>query len=122
MTDRIKVAAADEFSPGERRLVSVDGMPVGVFNVEGEYFAIENQCAHDGGPVCRGTVDSELVGEYSGPGERVKESFDGDPAIACPWHGWEYDLSSGEHLGDDSISITTYDTTVDDGVVYILPK
>lgn len=120
MSERIEVAPIDELRCGERRIVSAAGTSIGVFNVDGELFAVENQCAHDDGPVCRGNVNSALVGEYPGPGERVRESFDGDPAIACPWHGWEYDLATGTHLGDDAVSIPAYEVQVEDDVVYVL--
>jgi len=121
MTGRVPVGPVDEFPPGERTLVTVEGREVGVFNVDGELYAIANRCAHEGGPVCDGQPRGALVGEYVGPGERVRESFSTAPAIACPWHGWEYDLRTGRHLGDPSIAIPTYDVVVVDGVVHVEP-
>jgi nitrite reductase/ring-hydroxylating ferredoxin subunit len=120
VSERVEVAPEDEFEPGERRLLSVEGRSIGVFNVDGEYFAIENRCAHDTGPVCEGQVHNALVGEYDGPGSRVRESFDGAPSIACPWHGWEYDLNTGVHLGTDDIAIRTFDVEIIDGTVCVI--
>ena len=119
MSDRVAVKPEDEFEVGNREIIDADGVSIGVFNVEGEYFAIRNQCLHDCGPVCEGRVQRLLTGEFVGPGERVTEKFDGKHAIACPWHGWEYYLESGEHVADDDYTLPTYDVTVHDGVVCV---
>ena len=103
MTERTFVADADDLGPGERHIVEVGSMRVGVINYEGEYYAIQNTCAHDGGPVCKGLVQGKLEGDWPGPGERVDEYFAETPVIACPWHGWEYDLETGDHVSDPRI-------------------
>ena len=117
--DLVRVCDVAELHDGERRMVEVDGREVGVLNVEGDYYAIANTCAHMGGPVCEGKVQGALKGEFLGPGKRVNEYFADELAIACPWHGWEYDLATGEHLGDDDIRIPTYDVVVEDGTVFV---
>jgi nitrite reductase/ring-hydroxylating ferredoxin subunit len=119
MSDLVEVAPEEELGPGERRIVEVDGRSVGVFNVDGEFYAVANECAHEGGPVCTGRLHGALVGTYEGPGERVRERFSDTPAIACPWHGWEYDLTTGDHLGDPAVSLPSYDVVVEDGVVHL---
>ncbi|MFB6097030.1 MAG: Rieske (2Fe-2S) protein [Haloferacaceae archaeon] len=119
MSAPVKVCAESDLGPGERELVEVDGNEVGVFNVDGDYYALLNHCPHREGPLCEGDVVPALVGEWPGPGERTSKTADGDPAITCPWHGWEFDLDSGDHLGDDRVSVPTYDVTVEDGVVYV---
>lgn len=119
MTDRVRVCAAADLEEGDRRLIEVDGQEIGVLNVDGELYAISNVCAHMGGPVCEGKVQGKLVGEYVGPGKRVEESFSDELAIACPLHGYEYDLETGVHLGVDDISVPTYDVVVEDGDVYV---
>lgn len=117
--DDVYVCEVDDLAEGERRLVETADGEVGVLNVDGEYYAISNVCAHRGGPVCEGKVGGALVGEFRGPGERVDEDFSDDPAIACPLHGWEYDLATGVHLGDDDIAIPTYDVVVKRGSLYL---
>lgn len=120
MSDRVRVKPADEFEEGERAIVEVDGRSVGVLNVDGEYYAVLNQCAHAGGPVCEGQVKPQLEGEFVEPGKRIKKTLSEDSfRISCPWHGWDYDLESGVHLGQSDISIPTFDVTVEDGVVYV---
>lgn len=119
MNDREFVAPADELEPGDRTIIEVGGMEVGVINYEGEYYGIQNVCAHDGGPVCKGLVQGTLEAKWPGPGERVNEYFSDTPAIACPWHGWEYDLETGDHIGDPTISLRTYDIIEEEGDLFI---
>lgn len=116
---RIEVVDADSFEHGDRRVVESEFDEIGVFNYEGELYAISNRCPHRGGPVCTGKVKGALVGEWPGVGERIEERFDDKPAITCPWHGWDFDLDSGKHVGDDSIAVPTYDVFVEDGTIYV---
>ena len=118
--DRVRVCGADDLKPGERTIVDSPRGSIGVFNVDGAYYAIENQCAHQGGPVCTGKQQGALKGEFVDLGERVKEYFSDDvPAIACPWHGWEYDLRTGDHLGDPAFGIDAFDVVEDGGDLYV---
>ena len=91
-TARYVVAAVDEIAPGERKIVTVAGRSIGVFNVGGEFFALRNRCPHQGGALCEGQLWGVLQSER--PGE-----FDFRPSrevIACPWHGWEFHLRTGQ--------------------------
>ncbi len=86
------VARAGDVPEGSRLLVEVEGRSIGIFHVEGRYYALLNRCPHNGGPLGKG----EVVGliESSAPGD-----WKLDPSrkfLACPWHGWEYDLATGE--------------------------
>jgi 3-phenylpropionate/trans-cinnamate dioxygenase ferredoxin subunit len=90
------VTRADALKAGERLIVDVDGRSVGVFNVDGNFFALLNRCPHQGGPLCLGEI-FDLV-ESDGPGD-----FQLDPdvqLVACPWHGWEFDLRTGQSYFD----------------------
>ena len=93
---RHPVAQAGEIPPGGRKLVTVGRIQVGVFNVAGEFKAYRNACPHAGAPVC--------VGRISGTSQpsRVYEYIYGSEGciLRCPWHGWEFDLRTGEHLVD----------------------
>lgn len=94
--ERFVVARTDEIPPGERKLVSVRGRDVVVFNVAGQYFALLDRCPHQGGSLCRG----KLVGlvESDGPG-RYRYHRPGE-IVRCPWHGWEFDLRTGKSRFD----------------------
>ena len=78
MSDWKNVAAAGEFGPGEYRVVDVDDVDVAVFNLDGEYFAIEDVCTHDFGTLTGGCVE--------------------DGRIMCPRHGARFDIRTGEAL------------------------
>lgn len=116
---RVEVADAAEFQEGDHRLVDVNGVEVGVIKVDSEYYALRNECPHDGGPVCTGAVHNELVGAFSEPGSRVEQSYGDELVIACPWHGWPFYLETGEHIGEPSIRVPVYAVTIEDGTVYI---
>jgi nitrite reductase/ring-hydroxylating ferredoxin subunit len=93
---RHPVAKAREIPPGGRKVVTVGRLQIGVFNVAGEFKAYRNACPHAGAPVC--------VGRISGTSQpsRVYEYIYGSEGciLRCPWHGWEFDLRTGEHLVD----------------------
>lgn len=117
--DLIEVKPEAEFEDGDRELIEVNGVEVGVLCVEGEFHAVRNRCLHDCGPVAEGTVGQKLIGEFVEPGKRVEKSYADEKIISCPWHGWSYDLETGEQLADDDIVLPTYDVVVKDGVVYV---
>ena len=120
MSDRLAVAPEAEFNRGESRIVETDrGISIGVFNVEGDYRALLNRCLHQNGPLCEGGIEREIVGEWDGPGERVRDQYGDGHVVKCPWHGWEYDLETGNLLHDDSISVPTFDVVVEDGTVFV---
>lgn len=90
------VAAAAEVPPGTRKLFTVDGRPVVVFNLKGEFFALLNRCPHQGASLCDG-VQVGLV-EPSRPGE-FRLTREGE-IVRCPWHGWEFDIRTGQSWFD----------------------
>ncbi len=102
MTAEARIPAA-ELPAGERRSVELDGRPVTVFNLGERYVAYVDRCPHQAGPVCsRGTLHPHLTAELTVDG-RVREYFrDGEQVLACPWHGWEYDLATGRALADST--------------------
>jgi nitrite reductase/ring-hydroxylating ferredoxin subunit len=93
---RVAVANVDEIPEGGRKLVTVEGREIGVFRVNGRYYAVRNRCPHQGGPLClgptTGLVTSSLPGSYGY--EREGE------ILRCPWHGWEFDLRDGHSIVD----------------------
>jgi 3-phenylpropionate/trans-cinnamate dioxygenase ferredoxin subunit len=74
----LTVATVDELGDGQRKLLEIDGDPIVVFNIAGEYFAIADVCSHDEGPVGEGDLDGH--------------------EIECPRHGARFDLRSGKAL------------------------
>jgi nitrite reductase/ring-hydroxylating ferredoxin subunit len=99
------------------KLVPVGKFGVGVYNVGGSLHAITNYCAHEGAPLCEGYTIGMNVSDPEGVG-RIKRVRDGE-ILRCPWHRWEYDLTSGKLLFDDRRGIRIYEVQVEDGEVYL---
>ncbi len=106
------VALAEEIAPGTRKLVTVRGREIVIFNREGEYFALLNKCPHQCAQLCHGKliglVESDKPGVYrhSQPGTILR----------CPWHGWEFDIRTGKsHLNPDRTFTRTYPVDVESG-------
>jgi nitrite reductase/ring-hydroxylating ferredoxin subunit len=77
----------------------VAGRVVAVFRLGDDVVAIDGICPHAGGPLAQGMVAHDLV--------------------TCPWHGWQYDLRSGQHRLNPRICVETFRATVEDGKVYV---
>ena len=106
------VATVNDIPPGTRKLVTVRGRPIAVFNLEGEYFGLFNRCPHQGGPMCKGIltglIESDEPGhyQYSRKGEILR----------CPWHGWEFDVRTGQSFCEpEKISVRGYAMEVVEG-------
>ncbi|MEJ7838781.1 MAG: Rieske (2Fe-2S) protein [Thermomicrobiales bacterium] len=109
------VAKVDELAPGERKLVEIKKHSIGLFNVNGEYIAALNMCPHELAPICRGRVSGTTL--PSKPGEFIW-GREGE-ILACPWHGWEFDLLTGQMLADQRVRIRRYPVTVQGDDIYI---
>lgn len=109
------VARASEIGTGERRFVEVKGHSICLFNVHGEFIAVLNLCPHELAPACRGRVGGTTL--PSPPGE-YRWGREGE-ILACPWHGWEFDLLTGQALADERVRLRRYPVTVTDDTVYL---
>ena len=85
--------------PGTTARVTVDGMDVALFRRGGEGFAIGTECPHQGGSLCDGMVEGDIV--------------------ICPLHGWEFDLRSGACMTMPGESVPRFTVTVEDGAVHL---
>jgi nitrite reductase/ring-hydroxylating ferredoxin subunit len=70
------VAACSEIPSGSAKVVVAWGRVLALFHVEGEFFAVDNSCPHRGGPLAEGVIQGTVV--------------------TCPWHGWKFDVRTGE--------------------------
>jgi 3-phenylpropionate/trans-cinnamate dioxygenase ferredoxin subunit len=109
------VARASEIPPGGRKIVEVEGRSIGVFNVHGAFVAVLNVCPHELAPVClgavRGTALASMPGEYCWGRE--------GEILACPWHGWEFDLLTGRALADKRKRLRRYPVVVREDTVHV---
>ena len=113
----IPVGNETDFPVGKFVLLDVAGRDVGVIRLStGEMRAVRNRCPHKGAPICRGIVGGTWP--PSGP-ENLQFDRAGE-ILVCPWHGWEYDLQTGEELFQTSPTrLLMYPVTVENGQVYV---
>jgi nitrite reductase (NADH) small subunit len=109
------VGPVAEFPPGTHRVVRVRSLEVGVFNVHGRFYALPNVCTHQFGPLCEGTINGTMVCNAA-TGWRHEWARDGE-ILTCPWHGLEFDLTTGRCLARPTIRLRMYPVTVEDGQV-----
>lgn len=110
------VTDADEVEAGDRIIIDVDGREIAIFNVHGEYFALLNFCVHQGGPLCEGSVAGILDVEE---GSWELKYDRADEVVACPWHGWEFDITTGEHVAETDYKVPSYEVAEKDGKIYV---
>lgn len=115
-----RVARGKDLAEGERCVVEVNGIEVGVFRVNGKIVAYENVCMHKGGPVCQGKilprVEEVLDENQEQHGYRFSETH---RHIICPWHGYEYDLETGRHPGHAGLRLRSVPAFERNGDVYV---
>ena len=106
------VASAAEVPPGSRKLVTVQGRSVAIFNVGGELFALVDRCPHKGGSLCEG----KLTGLVQSPEPGVYRYSRAGEILRCPWHGWEFDIRTGKsHCDPERVKAKSYPVTVEPG-------
>lgn len=106
------VARVEDVEPGRPYLTKVKGREIGVFNLDGEFFALLNRCPHQSAELCRGRV-THLV-QSKTPGQ-VEVSRVGE-IIKCPWHGWEFDIRTGQSWCDpNSMYVRQFGVKVEPG-------
>jgi nitrite reductase/ring-hydroxylating ferredoxin subunit len=109
---RVVVASVSEFPPGERRIVQAGSRSIGVFRVGDRFYGIRNRCPHQGGPLCRGHLLADATADAPGS-PRISSN---PLRIACPWHGWEYDLETGQSfLGAAQAGVRSYGVALQAG-------
>ncbi|MFI9386990.1 Rieske (2Fe-2S) protein [Kutzneria sp. NPDC052558] len=121
VSQRIHAGAVDDFEDGERRLVDHADRTIGVFRVGEQFRAYANLCLHQGGPVCEGRYFPRLRAIFTDDGRTAGERHDrSEPHLVCPWHGWEYDLRTGEFCGDRRLRLASYPIQIEEGQVYVV--
>lgn len=93
MSEFVKVARVGDIRPGTGKTLYLGGLPIALFNVDGQYFAIDNCCPHEDGPLGEGTLCGSVV--------------------TCPLHAYEFDVTSGECLTEAVYRVECYEVRVD---------
>jgi nitrite reductase/ring-hydroxylating ferredoxin subunit len=110
----IDVGPVEKFSDGRMSVVRAGRLEIGIIRWSGAVYAISNVCTHQGGPLCHGVLAARLTAER--PGDmQVGETL----VIACPWHGWEFDIASGEAIWDPTKRIRTFPVHIANGRVMV---
>lgn len=96
----IKLAHMDEIPEGKGKCLTLpDGTPIALFHRGGQFFALHNDCPHMGGPLCKGELENSTV--------------------TCPWHGWQFDISSGACVTGGGGDVKSYKIVVKNKQIYI---
>src|SRR6476660_1127839 len=104
------VATTEEIRAGERKIIEIEGISIGIFNVQGTYYALRNRCPPQGASLCLGSLEGMAL--PSQPGEYVWER-EGE-ILRCPWHGWEFDVTTGRSVcSPQQVRVRAYEVTVD---------
>lgn len=102
----VVIGRVAEFPDSGRQIVAVDDAEIGVFCVNGRFTAFENVCPHLGGPVCQGKVIPRVQEVIAEDKTSLGLAFSKDQTnVACPWHGYEFDIQTGRHQGDSHLRL-----------------
>ncbi len=116
----ISVGRVDAFADPGRKVVEVGGVEIGVFRFNGAFTAFENLCPHLGGPVCQGLMLPRTVDDVSQDNVNLARNFSkSQHNVICPWHGMEFDVSTGEHVTTKTLRLRKVTVRVDDGEVFV---
>ena len=85
MSEFVSVAITADIPPGTGRTVDVKGIWIALYNVNGTFYAVDNTCPHAGGPLGEGKLAEGIV--------------------ECPWHGWRFNIRTGEWVGNNAITV-----------------
>ncbi len=103
MSQRIHLSGASEIPVGTGREFVAGGRIIALFHLEEGFRALDGICPHSGGPLAQGTVRSNVV--------------------TCPWHGWQFDVTTGRHCLNAHLCQTSFPVTVDGTEVFVeLPE
>jgi 3-phenylpropionate/trans-cinnamate dioxygenase ferredoxin subunit len=106
------VGTVDEIPPGSRKIVELAGRSIGVFNIDGHFYALRNQCPHQGGPLCEGKLSGLIQAARPGQYQYSRP----EEILRCPWHGWEFDIKTGQSWVDPAKTrVRRYEVLVESG-------
>ena len=120
MAESHLVGPSDRVADGGRLVVDIGDVTVGIFRVDGQLYAYENTCPHQGGPVCQGTLLPGVVEVISDANVSTGFAFDErDPRIVCPWHGYEVRIKTGGHPARPSIALKPVRVIEENGEIHV---
>jgi nitrite reductase (NADH) small subunit len=110
-----------EFEEGTKKVFNLGETEVGVFRLGEKFYAWNNICPHQGGPVCQGRlyprVHENLDENKHSHGRLYDEN---NINIVCPWHGLEFDVRTGKHPGNEEIALDPLPVQIEGGEIYVI--
>ena len=108
------IADEGNLSDGDRIIVELEGKEICVFRLDGEYYAYNNWCVHQGGPVCEGSLSGTARATFDRDSLELEfEWIEDDNILNCPWHGWEFDVRTGECLSRGKAKLVQYPVRIE---------
>ena len=102
MGKEVRIGRTADVPVGTGRVMEAGGRTLAVFNVDGVFYAIDNECSHRGGPLGEGDLEGRVV--------------------LCPWHAWRWDVTTGRNANNPVVTVACYPVRVEaDGVFVELP-
>jgi nitrite reductase (NADH) small subunit len=95
----IPVAQVADVAPGSATTVTIDGRDIALFNIDGNFYALDNTCPHQGGPLAEGWIEGATV--------------------TCPWHAWCFKLDDGKMTLGDFASVDAFAVRIDGQTVSV---
>jgi nitrite reductase/ring-hydroxylating ferredoxin subunit len=114
------VAKTSELKDGDRRIVTAGRHEIGVFLKDGAYYAYSNTCLHQGGPACEGVIINNVEDIVAADRTYEGQRFGDELHFVCPWHGWEYDIKTGEFVGDRKHKLRKFEVVKRGDEVYVV--
>jgi nitrite reductase/ring-hydroxylating ferredoxin subunit len=115
------VGSLAEFAEGDRRVVKCGEAEIGVFRIDGQFYAWHNSCGHLGGPVCQGRIMRKVIEPVDGENRVRALEYDATELhIVCPWHGYEFSIRTGRHPGHSHLRLRKATVKLRDGEVYVV--
>ena len=111
----VDVGAVTDFQERQFRIVKAGRHEIGILLWRDRFFALHNRCPHQKGPLCLGIVSGHLQSRAPGSME-VDEAT---PVVACPWHGWEFDVERGRALWEEGYAVKVIPVRVESGRVLL---
>ena len=116
-----RIGTVSEFEEGTKKVFNLGETEVGVFRLGGKFYAWNNICPHQGGPVCQGRlyprVHENLDENKNSHGRLYDEN---NINIVCPWHGLEFDVRTGKHPENEEIALDPLPVQIEGGEIYVI--
>ena len=114
------VGKASDIKEGDRKVVTAGKREIGVFHKGGAFYAYSNTCLHQGGPACEGMMINNVIDVIDKDRTYHGQTYGDEMHFVCPWHGWEYDLKTGEMVGDRKQKLRKYEVLKRGDDIYVL--